>query len=150
VKAALLVVRSCGVALSLSVATLRAQEPAVPRASNGDSLPPDNGDKTQAEQKLNDAWGKLSMEDKMALMRFHHAMRDLPPEQRKMVRERIGRLLSMSPAERDQLQKNLKKWQQMTPQERQKAREEFRRHKQVLEEKWRREHPGEEPPPPKN
>ncbi len=146
-KAALLLAAGCGVALSLSIATSKAQEPPVLHGTNGGSISGDNGDKAQSEQKLNDAWGQLSAEDKMTLMRFHHALHDLPPEQRKMVRERIGRLLSMSPAEREQLQQNLKKWQQMTPQERQKAREEFHRRKQSLEEKWRREHPGEEPPP---
>ena len=146
-KAIFLFVLGCGVALSLAVGTLRAQEAPVAHGANGGSLSGDNGDSTPTEQKLNDSWDELSPEEKMTVMRFHRAMHDLPPEQRKMVRERINRLLSMTPAERDQLQQNLKKWKQMTPEERQKAREEFRRRKQSLEEKWRRAHPGEEPPP---
>jgi hypothetical protein len=137
-----LVVLGCAIVLGASPGTLRAEEPTVLEGDAG----PDTQDKAQAEQKLNEAWGQLTLEDKMALMRFHRVMSDLPPEQRKIIRDRIGRIMSMTPEQRQRLEQNLKRWQQMTPQERQHAREVFRRRRQALEEKWRREHPGQEPP----
>ncbi len=135
-----LAVLGCVLALGASAGTTRAEEPLVIEGA------PDAQDKGQTEQKLNEAWGQLPLEDKMALMRFHRVMSDLPPEQRKIIRDRIGRIMSMTPAQRDRLEQNLKRWQQMTPQERQHARELFRRRRQAAEEKWRREHPGQEPP----
>jgi len=129
--------------LGAAAGTTRADEPPV---LEGDAGAAGGQDKAQAEQKLNEAWGQLSLEDKMALMRFHRVMRDLPPDQRKIIRDRIERIMSMTPEQRERLEQNLKRWQQMTPQERQRAREAFRRRRQALEEKWRRDHPGQEPP----
>jgi hypothetical protein len=103
--------------------------------------------RAQAEQKLNDEWSALSIESKMHLMRLHHALSQMPPDERKFVHDRIERFLNMSPEERDRLSQLRKKWEQMTPEERQKAREEFRKRRQNFEEKWRQEHPGQEPPP---
>ena len=53
----------------------------------------------------------------------------------------------MTPQERKQLQQNYQRWQQMTPEQRERAREQFLRHRNEFEEKWRKEHPGEETPP---
>ena len=132
-----------GCAVLLGAGPLRAEEPSVLEGLEGDT---GAQDKAQTEQKLNEAWGQLPLEDKMALMRFHRVMRDLPPDQRKIIRDRIGRIMAMTPEQRERLEQNLKRWQQMSPQERQHARELFRRRRQALEEKWRREHPGQEPP----
>lgn len=141
-KSPWLVVLGCALVLGASPGMLRAEEPTVLEGDAG----AETQDKGQTEQKLNEAWGQLTLEDKMALMRFHHVMSDLPPEQRKIIRDRIGRIMSMTPEQRERLEQNLKRWQQMTPQERQHAREVFRRRRQAFEEKWRREHPGQEPP----
>jgi Fe-S cluster biosynthesis and repair protein YggX len=103
--------------------------------------------RAQVEQRLNDAWSKLPLETKMRIMRLHRALGLMPPEERKFLHDRMERFLNMSPEERERLRKNVERWQKMTPEERQQAREEFRQRRRDFEEKWRQEHPGEEPPP---
>jgi hypothetical protein len=104
--------------------------------------------RTEMEARLNEAWNQLSLREKMRLMRFHRAQRAMPPEEREFVRERFERFMEMPPEERERLRKNRERWQQMSPEERERAREEFRKRRQEFEERWRREHPGEELPPP--
>ncbi len=103
--------------------------------------------RAQMEQKLNDEWSALPIESKTHLMRLYRALSQMPPDERKFVHDRIERFLNMSPDERERLAQLRKKWEQMTPEERQKARDEFRKRRQAFEEKWRQEHPGQEPPP---
>ena len=103
--------------------------------------------RTQLEQKLNEEWSALPIESKTHLMRLHRALTQMPPDERRFVHDRIERFINMSADERERMMQLRKKWEQMTPEERQKARDEFRKHRQAFEEKWRQEHPGEEPPP---
>jgi hypothetical protein len=102
--------------------------------------------RAQLEQRLDATWNKMPLEAKQRLIRLHRALAEMPPDQRKFIHDRIERFLTMSPAERKTLQQNNQKWGQMTPEEREKAREEFRRHRAELEDKWQREHSGEESP----
>jgi len=99
------------------------------------------------EEKANGAWNAMSLEEKMRVMRLHRGLRALPPNERKQINDRIDHFLNMSQQERQQLQQNLQRWQSMTPEERQHARDEFRKRRKAFEEKWRQEHPGQEPPP---
>jgi hypothetical protein len=103
--------------------------------------------RAQKEQQLDAAWSKLPLETKMRVMRLHRALTLMPPEERKFLHDRLERFLNMSPEERERIRKNVERWQKMTPEERQLAREQFRQRRRAFEEKWRREHPGEEPPP---
>jgi Protein of unknown function (DUF3106) len=103
--------------------------------------------RAQKEQQLNKAWDSLPLESKIHLMRLHRALSEMPPNERRFIHDRIERFLNMTPAEREKLTQLRKKWEQMTPDERQKAREEFRKRRQAFDEKWRQEHPGQEPPP---
>jgi len=103
--------------------------------------------RAQTEERVNDAWNKLSLEAKQRVIRLHHALTQLPPEERKFINDRIKSFLDLSPEERQRIRDNAKRWEAMSPDERQKAREEFRQRRQEFEQKWRAEHPGEEPPP---
>ena len=103
--------------------------------------------RAQKEQQLNDAWNKLSLESKIRIMRLHRALNQMPPEERKFIRDRVERFLNMSAEERERMRSNIERWQKMTPEERQLAREQFRQQRKQFEEKWRREHPDEPPPP---
>jgi Spy/CpxP family protein refolding chaperone len=102
--------------------------------------------RAELEQRLDAAWGKMSVEGKTRLMRLHRALSEMPPEERKFIHDHIERFLNMSPAEREKLKQNKQQWEQMSPEQRQIAREEFRARRQEFEERWRHEHPGEEPP----
>ena len=102
--------------------------------------------RAELEQRLDATWGKMSLDGKTRLMRLHRALAEMPPDERKFIHDRIERFLNMSPAERERLKQNKQQWEQMSPEERQSAREEFRKRRQEFEERWRREHPGEEPP----
>jgi len=104
-------------------------------------------DRVAAEERLNSAWNSMPFEEKMRVMRLHRGLRALPPEERKRINDRIDHFLNMSPQERQRLQQNYQRWQRMSPEERRRAREEFNRRRKEFEEKWRKEHPGEEPPP---
>ena len=103
--------------------------------------------RAQTEQQLNDAWIKLSLENKMRVMHLHHALTQLPPEERKFIHDRVERFLNMSPEERQRIKENADHWKNMTPEQREEARQKFRERRRKFEEKWRKEHPGEEPPP---
>ncbi len=103
--------------------------------------------RAQKEQQLNDDWSKLPLEAKMRVMRLHHALTQLPPEERKFIHDRIGRFLAISREERQRMKENAERWGKMTPEEREQARQNFREHRRQFEEKWRQEHHGEEPPP---
>ena len=132
----------------LAAATLAAAENQ-PGPANPKSGKPALTDeqRAQAEQKLDEAWSKLPFETKARIMRLHRALTLMPPEERQFLHDRLERFLNMSPEEREHLRMNIKRWQAMTPEERQQARELFRQRRQAFEEKWRQEHPGEEPPP---
>jgi hypothetical protein len=118
-----------------------APQPKVERAAMTDEQ------RAQIEQRLNEVWSKLSVREKSQLMKLQHALREMPPEERKFIHDRVERFLNMSPEERQKLNENHDRWQKMTAEERQQAREKFSQHRKEFEEKWRREHPGEEPPP---
>ena len=102
--------------------------------------------KAQMEQRANEAWSKLPAEAKVQVIRLHTALNQMPPEERRFIHERIKRFVDMTPEERQRLKENADRWNKMTPEERDKAREQFRQHRKEVEEKWRQEHPGEEPP----
>ena len=99
------------------------------------------------ETKLNEAWNALSPRDKASALRLHNALRQMPPEERKIIHERIERFIQMSPDERHKLKENNDRWQKMTPEQRQQARDKFNQRRKEFEDKWRKEHPGQEPPP---
>jgi hypothetical protein len=123
-----------------------AQDPPDQPKSKKDKPPLTEEQRAQMEQRLNDAWTALPAESKMRLMRLHRALSEMPPNESRFIHERIERFLNMTPEERQKLRENAERWKNMTPEERQKAREDFRKRRQEFEEKWRRDHPGEEPP----
>ena len=125
----------------------RGQESEPPAPPKHEKPPMTEEQRAQVEQRLNDTWQNLSLEQKSRLMRLHRALNQMPPEERRFIHDRIERFLNMSPDEREHLRKNAEHWQKMTPEERQQARERFRQRRKEFEEKWRQEHPGEEPPP---
>ncbi len=138
----------------LAIGTVMVAAQAQQEPTSAPPLPPPAVDQTKPkprpsiteEQRLDATWGKMSVEGKTRLMRLHRALSEMPPEERKFIHDRIERFLNMSPAERERLNQNRQQWEQMSPEQRQMAREEFRRRRQELEERWSREHPGEEPP----
>ena len=99
------------------------------------------------EAKLNETWNSLAPQEKAAAIRLYQAHRQMPPEERKFIRDRLERFTHMAPDERRRLRENNERWQKMSPEERQQAREKFLQRRKEFEEKWRKEHPGEEPPP---
>jgi hypothetical protein len=99
------------------------------------------------EEHLSKEWNSMSLENKMRLMRLHRALHQMPPEERRFIQDRVERFLNMSPEDRARLEENRKKWDRMSPEERERAREQFHKRRQEFEQKWRQEHPGEEPPP---
>ena len=103
--------------------------------------------RAQAELRANEAWQKLTVQEKLQLVKLQRALREMPAEERKFIHERIEHFLTMSPDERGKLKQNNERWKQMTPEEREQARQQFHKKRQELEAKWRREHPGQEPPP---
>ena len=117
------------------------------RDSNRGGVPQSDQDRAALEERLNNTWTSMPLEEKMRVMRLHRGLRELPPNERKSINERIDRVLKMSPQEREKLRQNYQRWQEMKPEERQRAREEFRKRRKEFEEKWRKEHPGEEVPP---
>ena len=132
----------------LAGATLAvAQEQPDQAKPKSDKPPLTDEQRAQTEQQLNDDWSKLPLESKMRIMRLHRALSQMPAEERKFLHDRMERFLNMSTEERDRLRKNAERWQKMTPEERQQAREQFRQRRKEFEDKWRQEHPGEEPPP---
>ena len=86
-----------------------------------------NEQRAELEQRLDAAWGKMSVEGKTRLMRLHRALSEMPPDERKFIHDRVERFLNMSPAEREKLKQNRQQWEQMSPEQRQNAREEFRK-----------------------
>jgi Spy/CpxP family protein refolding chaperone len=131
--------------------TAVAQQPPLPTPSSGDQTNRPRAksamteeQRAQMEQRLNEQWSKMPVEAKSRLMRLHRALSEMPPDERRFVHDRIERFLNMSQAEREKLKQNRQKWEQMTPEERQKAREDFRKHRQEFEQRWRRDHPGED------
>jgi hypothetical protein len=100
-----------------------------------------------SEQQLNDEWRKLPLESKRRLLHLHRALTRLTPEERRFIHDRIDRFINMAPEEKRRVQENAERWKKMTPEEREQARRKFRERRRQFEEKWRREHPGEEPPP---
>ena len=135
--------------LLMAAAVAQAQEPSTnaPEPKHPARPPMTDEQRAQQEQRLNDSWNKLSAEAKARLMRLNRALNQMPPEERQFIHDRVERFLNMSAEERRQLKENAERWKNMTPEERQKARDEFRQRRQEFEQKWRAEHPGEEPPP---
>lgn len=103
--------------------------------------------KAELVQRADEAWANLPAEAKIRLWRLHQALTQMPPEDRRFIHDRIERFLQMPPEEREQTRKNAQRWKEMSPEERERAREKFRQRRQEFEQKWRAEHPGEEPPP---
>jgi hypothetical protein len=103
--------------------------------------------RAELEQRLNDTWTKLSLREKQQVLRLNQALRQIPPEEQKFIHERIERFMNMSPEERQRMRENAKVWKQMTPEQREQARQKFQQKRHEYIEKWRQEHPGEEPPP---
>jgi hypothetical protein len=99
------------------------------------------------ETQLDKQWNNLSPRDKTTVMRLHQALRQMPAEERKFINERIERFIQMSPDERRKLKENNERWQKMPPEEREKSRQKYEQRRKEFEEKWRKEHPGQEPPP---
>ena len=133
---------------ALAGATLAvAQEQPDQTKPKSDKPPLTDEQRAQTEQQLNDDWSKLPLESKMRIMRLHRALSQMPPEERQFLHDRMERFLNMSTEERDRLRKNAERWVKMTPEQRQQAREQFRQRRKEFEDKWRQEHPGEEPPP---
>jgi hypothetical protein len=133
--------------LAAAIVARAQDEPVKSPATKRERPPLSDEQRTEMEQHANEAWNKLPLEAKTRVLRLHRALTQLPPEERKFINERIERFLNMSPDEKQQLKKNAEHWKNMTLEERQKAREQFRQHRQEFEQKWRQEHPGEEPPP---
>jgi hypothetical protein len=138
---------SCAAAVIGSGIAARAEEQSARRGPNRQGVPQGDQDRAALEERLNNTWNAMPLEEKARAMRLHRGLRELPPDERKFINERIDHVLKMSPQEREKLRQNYQRWQEMTPEERQRAREEFRKHRKEFEEKWRKEHPGEELPP---
>jgi hypothetical protein len=133
--------------LALALVARAQDEPAKPAEPKRAHATLTDEQRAEAEQRINDAWNKLPLESKLSVMRLHRAFTQLPAEERRFINERIKSFMDMSPEERQRMRENAKRWQTMSLEERQKAREQFRQRRQEFEQKWRQEHPGEEPPP---
>ena len=120
--------------------------PPIDQAKPKPRSPMTDEQRAELEQRLDAAWGKMTLEGKTRLMRLHRALSEMPPDERKFIHDRVERFLNMSPAEREKLTQNRQQWEQMSPEQRQDAREEFRKRRQEFEERWHREHPGEDSP----
>ena len=62
-----------------------APQPKVERAAMTDEQ------RAQMEQRLNEVWSKLSVREKSQLMKLQHALREMPPEERKFIHDRVER-----------------------------------------------------------
>ena len=133
--------------MALAVVARAQDEPVKPTEPKHSRPPLTEEQRAEMEQRANDTWNKLPLEAKTRVLRLHRALTQLPPDERKFINERIERFLNMSPEEKQRLKDNAERWKNMTAEERQKAREQFRQRRQEFEQKWRQEHPGEEPPP---
>jgi hypothetical protein len=132
----------------LSATLVGAEEQATPPAAPKHEKPAMTDEQqAQTEERLNKAWNSMSLVSKMHLMRLHRALHQMPLEERRFIQDRVERFLNMSPEERERLKNNKEKWEKMNPEERERAREQFHKRRQEYEQKWRQEHPGEEPPP---
>jgi hypothetical protein len=99
------------------------------------------------EAQLDQKWKSLPARDKAATLRLSAALRQMPPEERKFIHDRIERFMEMPVEERRKLRENNERWQKMTPEEKQQAREQFKQRRKEFEETWKKEHPGEPVPP---
>ena len=134
-----------GVLLLLATSlTAHAQQPPAP---NNERPPMTDEQRAQLEERLNNEWRAMPLEGKVRVMRLHRATHEMAPEDRKFIHDRVERYLNMPPEERERLKQNRQKWEGMTPEQRQQAREKFQQRRKEFEENWRRDHPGEEPPP---
>lgn len=118
--------------------------PLGPRPERLEQLDPQQ--RADLERRLDEAWAALPLEAKLRLLRIARALRDLPPEERRLFQERIERFLHMSPEERERLRRNRERWEQMTPEQRERAREEFRKRREEFERR-KGVHPTPPPPP---
>jgi hypothetical protein len=137
----------CAVAVGGFAVAARAAGETTNQVDRGRGGPQSAEDRAVTEERLNSTWNSMPVEEKMRVMRLHRGLRVLPPEERRAINERIDHFLNLSPQEQQKLQQNYQRWQQMTPEQRQRAREEFNKRRKDFEERWRREHPGEQPPP---
>ena len=136
------------VASLLSATLVGAEEQApLPAAPKHEKPAMTDEQRAQTEERLSKEWSSMSLENKMRLMRLHRALHQMPTEERKFIQDRVERFLNMSSEERERLKSNKEKWEKMSPEERERAREQFHKRRQEFEQKWRQEHPGEEPPP---
>lgn len=139
-KTARFILVIAGVVSFSTIAGAGEKQASASRPSHGDTSAIDEG-------KLNEVWNALSPREKAAALRFHHALRQMPAEERRFLHDRVERFMQMSPDERGRLKENNERWQKMSPEERQQARDKFSQRRKEFEEKWKQEHPGEEPPP---
>ena len=130
-------------ALTLATVTLAQEQP----APKHERTPLTDEQRAQMEQRLDNAWKNLAVREKMQVMRFHQAMKEMPPEERQFIHDRLERFLNMSAEEREKIKQNHERWKQMSPEDKQQARLKFQQRRKEFEEKWRSEHPGQEPPP---
>ncbi len=122
----------------------RAEEPSAQKPKRPELTEEQRG---QMEQRLNEAWSKLSVREKTIALRMQKALSQMPDHDRKFIHERIERFMNMSPEQKKQLHENAERWKNMTPEQREHARQQFREKRRQFEEKWKQEHPGEPVPP---
>jgi hypothetical protein len=94
---------------------------------------------------VNEAWSKLPLEAKQRVMRLHGRSTRCRPER---IHQQPDWTVSQHAARKNgSASENANPVGTDVPEERQKAREQFQQRRQAFEQKWRQEHPGEEPPP---
>jgi hypothetical protein len=104
-------------------------------------------EQTRRLEAQNTQWNALPVEDRTRVLQLYMDLQQLPKEEHKIIRDRINQYLRMTRGERKQLEENYERWAKMPPAEREKARQTYLRLRWEYETKWRKEHPGQEPPP---
>ena len=135
------------VAAVIATARVQAETPPPPPQPPSDHPALTEQQRAENERRLDEAWGKLSLEGKARLMRLHRALREMPAAERRFIHDRIERFLNLSSEDKQKIRENAERWRKMTPEQREQARQEFRARRRQFEEKWKQEHPGEDPPP---
>lgn len=136
------------IALAVATALSNAQVPThMPAPAHHKPPPLSEEERAKLAERVEKEWAALPLEAKLRLMKLNRALREMPPEERRFIHDRVEKFLMMSAEERAMLRRNKQRWEQMTPEERQRARELFERRRKEFEAKWREEHPGEPVPP---
>jgi len=143
-----LVISFCLTALVGSAALVsRAEEKAAPPKPPAKTPEQLEAEKARRLEVQNKQWNALSVEERDRVLRLHLELQQLPKDELKIIRDRINRYQRMTAAERQQLETNHERWAKMKPAEREQARRAYLRLRWEYEVKWRKEHPGQEPPP---